>query len=154
MGQNICCGYFAFDRPQMVEMVTWLTQYTETTCWGLKLWLSLFFTQRRQTATKVKSLHTFRHCGQLRRLCIPNLACDQMKQMCAATECDGFVSMPPLISLITCRAELHCIAWLRAAWNCIALLGRSYRTSMSDGCLLRTRRLLYCAADVDVFLVE
>jgi len=26
-------------------------------------------------------------------------------------QCDGFVSMPPLISLITCRAELHCFAW-------------------------------------------
>jgi len=30
MRQNICCGYFAFDRTQMVEMVTRLEQYRET----------------------------------------------------------------------------------------------------------------------------
>jgi len=30
----------------------------DTTCWGWKLWLSLFFTQRRQTATK--SFPTFK----------------------------------------------------------------------------------------------
>jgi len=30
MGQNICRGYFAFDRTHMVEMVTWLAQYRET----------------------------------------------------------------------------------------------------------------------------
>jgi len=30
MSQNICCGYFAFGIPQMVEMVTWLAQYRET----------------------------------------------------------------------------------------------------------------------------
>jgi len=30
MSQNICYGYFAFDRTQMVEMVTWLAQYRET----------------------------------------------------------------------------------------------------------------------------
>jgi len=26
----MCCGYFAFDRTQTVEMITWLAQYTET----------------------------------------------------------------------------------------------------------------------------
>jgi len=30
MRQNICSGYFAFDRTQMVEMVTWLAQHRET----------------------------------------------------------------------------------------------------------------------------
>jgi len=30
MKQNICSGYFAFDRTQMVEMVTWLAQDRET----------------------------------------------------------------------------------------------------------------------------
>jgi len=30
MRQNICCGYFAFSRPQTVEMVTWSAQYRET----------------------------------------------------------------------------------------------------------------------------
>jgi len=30
MRKNISCGYFAFDRTQMVEMVTWLTQCRET----------------------------------------------------------------------------------------------------------------------------
>jgi len=30
MGQNICRGYFVFDRTQMTEMVTWLAQYRET----------------------------------------------------------------------------------------------------------------------------
>ena len=30
MRQNICRGYFAFDRTQTVEMVTWLAQYRET----------------------------------------------------------------------------------------------------------------------------
>jgi len=30
MRQIICRGYFAFDRIQMVEMVTWLEQYRET----------------------------------------------------------------------------------------------------------------------------
>jgi len=25
--QNMCRGYFAFDRTQMVEMVTWPAQY-------------------------------------------------------------------------------------------------------------------------------
>jgi len=29
MMQNICHGYFAFDRTQMVEMVTWLAQNRE-----------------------------------------------------------------------------------------------------------------------------
>jgi len=30
MRQNICPGYFAFDRAQMVEMVMWLVEYRET----------------------------------------------------------------------------------------------------------------------------
>jgi len=30
MRQNICSGYFAFDRTQMVEMVMWLAQRRET----------------------------------------------------------------------------------------------------------------------------
>jgi len=30
MRQNICRGYFAFDRTQMVEMIMWLAQYRET----------------------------------------------------------------------------------------------------------------------------
>jgi len=30
MRQNTCRGYFAFDRTQMVEMVTWLAEYRET----------------------------------------------------------------------------------------------------------------------------
>jgi len=81
MRQNICRGYFTFDRTQMVEMVMWLAQYRDTTSWGLNLWLSLFFTHRRQTATE--SLHTFRHYGQLYRSCIPNLSCDHFKHMCA-----------------------------------------------------------------------
>jgi len=39
MRQNICHGYFAFGRTQMVDVVT-------------ELWLSLYFTQRRQKNTK------------------------------------------------------------------------------------------------------
>jgi len=49
--QNTCCCFFAFGRPQIVEMVTWLAQYSETQhvrC-GSKLWLSLIFKQHRQT---------------------------------------------------------------------------------------------------------
>ena len=34
--------------------------------------------------------------------------------------CDGFVSMPPLISLITCRAELHCLITCRVELHCFA----------------------------------
>jgi len=30
MTQNICCGYFAFDRTLIVEMVMGLAQYRET----------------------------------------------------------------------------------------------------------------------------
>jgi len=30
MRQNICRGYFAFDRTQMVETVMWLAQHRET----------------------------------------------------------------------------------------------------------------------------
>jgi len=30
MRQNICRGYFAFNRTQVVEMVTWLAQYRKT----------------------------------------------------------------------------------------------------------------------------
>jgi len=26
------CGYFAFDRTQMAEVVTWKTQYRDTKC--------------------------------------------------------------------------------------------------------------------------
>ena len=36
------------------------------------------------------------------------------------TACDGFVSMPPLISLITCRAELHCLITCRVELHCFA----------------------------------
>ena len=34
--------------------------------------------------------------------------------------CDGFVSMPPLISLITCRVELHCLITCRVELHCFA----------------------------------
>ena len=37
-----------------------------------------------------------------------------------AQYCDGFVSMPPLISLITCRAELHCLITCRVELHCFA----------------------------------
>jgi len=86
MRQNKRHGYFVFDGTQMGEMVTWLAQYRDTTCWGWNLLLSLFFTQRTQTATE--SLPTFnRHYGQLCRSCIPNFLCDHFKQMhCAATD--------------------------------------------------------------------
>jgi len=30
MKQNICRGYFPFDRTQVVEMVMWVAQYRET----------------------------------------------------------------------------------------------------------------------------
>jgi len=30
MAQTICHDYFAFDRKQMDEMVTWQAQYTES----------------------------------------------------------------------------------------------------------------------------
>ena len=36
------------------------------------------------------------------------------------TVCDGFVSMPPLISLITCRSELHCLITCRVELHCFA----------------------------------
>ena len=52
MRQNICRGYFAFDRTQMVEMVVTSTIQRDTTGWSLKLWYSLLFTQRWQTVTK------------------------------------------------------------------------------------------------------
>jgi len=29
MKKNICRGYFAFDRTQMVEVVTWQLQYVD-----------------------------------------------------------------------------------------------------------------------------
>ena len=40
-------------------------------------------------------------------------------------ECDGFVSMPPLISLITCHADLHCLITCRVdlhwfAWSFVS----------------------------------
>jgi len=55
MRQNTWCGYFAIDRTQMVEVVTWKAQYRDTKCWGLlELWLSLNFTQHRQK--NIKSL--------------------------------------------------------------------------------------------------
>jgi len=49
---KICCDSFAFDREQMIEVVTWLTQYGETQRVGVKLWFSLYFMQHRQKATK------------------------------------------------------------------------------------------------------
>jgi len=30
MRQTMCCDYFAFDQPQMVEVITWKPQYRET----------------------------------------------------------------------------------------------------------------------------
>jgi len=30
MRQNTCRGYFAFNRTQVVQMVTWLSQYRES----------------------------------------------------------------------------------------------------------------------------
>ena len=35
--------------------------------------------------------------------------------------CDGFVSMPPLISLITCRVELHCLITCRVELHCFVV---------------------------------
>jgi len=35
MKQNICRGYFAFDRTQMVEGVTWQAQCK--TCWCFRV---------------------------------------------------------------------------------------------------------------------
>ena len=87
MKQNICCGYFAFDGTQIAEMVTWLAQYRDTTCWGLKLWFSIFFAKHRQTATK--SLPTFKldiTVSHVCRSCIPNMSYEHFKQMCAATD--------------------------------------------------------------------
>jgi len=49
MRQNICNGYFALDQTQIVEVVTWQTQYRETQHWDLELWLSLYFMQCRQS---------------------------------------------------------------------------------------------------------
>ena len=55
---KICRGYFSFDRTQY----GWNGHVTstiqrDTTCWGLKFWLSLFFTQRRQA----QSLKAYPH---------------------------------------------------------------------------------------------
>jgi len=46
------------------------------------------------------------------------LICQYTEGVCG--QCDGFVSMPPLISLITCRAELHCLITCRVELHCFA----------------------------------
>ena len=82
MHQNMCHGYFAFDRTQRVEnghMTS--TIQRDTTCWGLKLWLSLLFAQRRQTATI--SLPTFKLDITVNYVGHTFQTCDHFKQVCS-----------------------------------------------------------------------
>jgi len=86
MRQNIRCGYFAFDRTQMVEMVTWLAQYRETQHVEV-LSYGLAYSLHSVDKEPLKACpHFNRLYGQLCRSCIPNLSRDHFIQMCAATD--------------------------------------------------------------------
>ena len=38
MRQNLCCDYFAFIWTQVIEVVMWQVQYTQTIGWGSRVY--------------------------------------------------------------------------------------------------------------------